>query len=348
MIDVILRSFDNTNDTGVRMWSQTHDIEIMPNGNILVLANEVYSAAELISMGRDPKLLENQTEADVPVVYEISPTGTTNATIVWRWRWVDRFVQNRTDAGTAASLYVSDISSVPERIDLNINSLVKSFEHPNAIDYNPILDQIGVSCRQLNEVFLFEHTASTDIASAHTGGRYGKGGDFLYRWGNPQNYGRGSEADQVTWYQHSLNWVTQSMPGEGNLMIYNDGAFPGPDGTRSFTSGRSAAIEIKPPLLPNGTYAIDNAGRKPFGPTKPVWEFHGNSSFSFYSYIQGGAFRLPNGNTFLTTPGENARVIEVTAGGGVVWVMHTTAVRSMKWPASYVPAHDEHRVLWSS
>jgi hypothetical protein len=188
----------------------------------------------------------------------------------------------------------------------------------------------------LNEVFVFEHTATTDIASAHAGGKYGKGGDFLYRWGNPQNYGRGSAADQVTWYQHSLNWVTQEMPGAGHLMIYNDGAFPGPDGSRSFSSGRSAAIEIIPPLLPNGTYTL--LPGTPYGPAKPEWEYHGNSTFSFYSYIQGGAFRLPNGNTFLTTPGYNSRIIEVSPAGEVVWWMNTTAVRSMKWPAAYVPA----------
>jgi hypothetical protein len=119
-----------------RSWSQTHDIEVMPNGNILILAQEVYNASELVAMGRDPKKLD-ETTADVPVIYEIVPTGPTNATFVWRWRWVDRFAQNRTNSGTAARLYVPDISAVPERIDLNINNFTQEFEHPNAIDYNP-------------------------------------------------------------------------------------------------------------------------------------------------------------------------------------------------------------------
>ena len=324
-------------DEGHRPWSQTHDVEIMPNGNILVLAGETWNASELGALGRAPELLDQPT-AQVPVVYEIAPQGAANATFVWRWRWADRFAQNRSRAtAAAAATFVPDLSLVPERIDLNlVATLGNSFEHPNAIDYNPALRQVAVSSRTLNEIFVFEHTPTTAQASARVGGRYGRGGDFLYRWGNPQNYGRGGPEAQQTWYQHSVNWIEPGMPGAGHLILYNDGAYPGPDGHRNFTSGRSAAIEIAPPILPNGSYAAPAAGQ-PFGPERPAWEFSGNETFSFYSYIQGGAFRLPNGNTFLTTPGADGRVIEVSAAGEVVWVMNSTAVRCMKWPASYVP-----------
>ena len=57
--------------------------------------------------------------------------------------------------------------------------------HCNGLDYNSALDQIALSCRGMNEVYIIDHSTTTEEAVGHTGGNAGKGGDILYRWGNP-------------------------------------------------------------------------------------------------------------------------------------------------------------------
>jgi hypothetical protein len=61
---------------------QHHDIEQMPNGNILMIAWEYKAQAEAIAAGRDPNLLkDNQLWPDH--IIEVDPT--TNQ-IAWEWR----------------------------------------------------------------------------------------------------------------------------------------------------------------------------------------------------------------------------------------------------------------------
>lgn len=58
----------------------------------------------------------------------------------------------------------------------------------NGIDYNPVLDQIALSTHNLNEWYIIDHSTTTAEAATSSGGNSGKGGDLLYRWGNPAAY----------------------------------------------------------------------------------------------------------------------------------------------------------------
>ena len=85
--------------------------------------------------------------------------------------------------------------------------------HTNGIAYNAALDQIAVSINGYSEIWIIDHSTTTEEARGHTGGRWGRGGDLLYRWGNPRPYGRGGEADQLLFNQHDVRWVPDGLPG---------------------------------------------------------------------------------------------------------------------------------------
>ncbi len=185
----------------------------------------------------------------------------------------------------------------------------EDFCHTNGIDYNPQLDQIVLSVRTFSELWVIDHALTTEEAAGHTGGRYGKGGDLLYRWGNPINYGRGTQDHQQLFVQHDARWVPAGMPGAGNLTVFNNGSGR-PDGDYS------SVVEITPPISAEGGYMM-KAG-EPFGPHSPTWEYRAPDPTSFYSSFISGAERQPNGNT-LICQGADGFVFEVNSAGSVVW-----------------------------
>jgi len=176
--------------------------------------------------------------------------------------------------------------------------------HINAIAYNAELDQIILSSRHQDEIFIIDHSTTTEEAAGHSGGNSGMGGDLLYRWGNPQNYDRGNNSDHILDAQHGVNWIPSGSPGAGNLILFNNG----------HTNNSSAVLELVTPINPDGSYTISE--NQPFGPENPVWTYSSGSTIQ--SDVQSGAFRQPNGNT-LITEADDAYIFEVNSAGSVQW-----------------------------
>jgi hypothetical protein len=281
---------------------QHHDIEPMPNGNVLVLAWERKSMAEAIAAGRQ----------NVPfgefwptLIAEVEPVGATGGNILWEWHLWDHVIQ---DVDSTKDNY-GVIADHPELVDINwANAQNGSWDHGNAIDYNPQLDQIVFCSRAMSEVYVIDHSTTTAEAAGHTGGNSGKGGDILYRWGNPQVYDRGTEGDRYFFSVHGATWIDPGMPGAGNLLIFNNGNRPGS------SNDYSGVAEIRPPTDGRGNYLL--ASGQPYGPSTPTWVYEDPPTF--YSQNKGGAYRMPNGNTLITESNDND-IFEVTAAGVKVW-----------------------------
>ncbi len=279
---------------------QHHDIEPMPNGNVLLIAWERKFRAEALAAGRN--LPGNEMWPTMLV--ELEPVGATGASIVWEWHLWDHLIQ---DADPTKNNY-GVIADHPELVDINHGNVGPSWDHANAIDYNPQLDQILYSARSMNEVYVIDHSTTTAEAAGHTGGNSGKGGDILYRWGNPQVYDRGDANDQYFYGVHGANWIDPGLPGAGNILTFNNGNRPGS------ANDYSSVEEIVPPVDVLGNYAM-NPGQ-PFGPASPAWAYQNPPGF--YSQNKAGAFRLPNGNTLITEANDN-NIFEVTVAGVIVW-----------------------------
>ncbi len=278
-----------------------HDVEPLPNGNILMIAWEKKTSTEAYSAGRT-SITNPLNQMWSTAIFEIQHNGNGGGEIVWEWHLWDHLIQ---DADPNDDNY-GIVSDHPELFDINVGTVGGSggpgganadWMHINAISYNAEYDQIVISSRFQCEIYVIDHSTTTEEASGHTGGNYGKGGDFLYRWGNPQNYDRGNNSDNLICDQHSINWIPDGYPGEGNFILFNN------DGNE--------AIEFDPPMDESGFYYIEEG--QPYGPNQIVWD-----SPYVSTQMQGGAFRLPNGNT-LVTDCDSGDIKEFTSSGSTVW-----------------------------
>ena len=181
--------------------------------------------------------------------------------------------------------------------------------HINAIDYNEDLDQIILSSRFMDEIYIIDHSTTTEEAASHSGGNSNKGGDFLYRWGKPENYGRGNESNHLLGDQHSINWIDKNIEnGGGNLICYVNQLPTNPS--------RAAVVEFIPPLMDDGNYYIEDG--EPWGPNDYEWIVTATGQNpNFTSSMQGGAFRLPNGNTLISDC-DSATIYETDEDGNFI------------------------------
>ena len=297
-------SFDFYNEN----YHPHHDFEILPNGNILTIGWEKKSFSEGINAGR----INIENEIWPLVIHEIEPSIEGDIEIIWKWHLWDHLIQ---DHDSSLNNY-GIIKNHPELININIGEFTNLSDgdwlHTNAIAYNEQLDQIIISSRHLSEIFIIDHSTTIEQASEHTGGNSNKGGDILYRWGNPINYGRGTIDDQKLNAQHGAHWIPQYFPGSGNIIIFNNNPSDATGTNNQF--GNSSVVELVPPIDVGGNYIISDS--LAFGPIDYEWEYGGDNTF--FSHFQSGAYRLLNGNTIVTSTQEK-NIFEIDSLGNKVW-----------------------------
>ncbi|MBK8500839.1 MAG: aryl-sulfate sulfotransferase [Saprospiraceae bacterium] len=286
--------------------TQHHDVFPLPDGNILMLAVTIISRDEAIQMGRKPSTIPlNQLYNEQ--ILELQPIGINEAKIIWEWNVKDHLIQ---DYDNKKDSY-GDISENPQLLDINflgISSAGSNWLHINAISYSAELDQIVLSSRHLHEIYMIDHSTSIAEAASHTGGRYGKGGDLLYRWGNPITYQQGSVADQKLFAQHSAGWISEGLRDAGKILLFNNGL------NRSPLFSEIDIIE--PPVSAAGEYIFeDNVA---YGPPEPAYVYTTPIRTDFYSPFLSSAQRLANGN-LLICEGRKGHFFEIDQQENMVW-----------------------------
>jgi hypothetical protein len=287
-------------------YRQHHDIEPLPNGNVLVLSKEHIPAADAIAAGRDPSTLTD-TLLSPEYVAEIEPTSPTTGNIVWEWHLWDHLVQDFDSTKANFGVVVDH----PELIDLNYAPTSEAnWIHGNSVAYNVDFDQIAISSRLFDEFWVIDHSTTSAEAASHAGGNNGMGGDILYRWGNPMAYRAGTADDQKLFGQHDVHWIGSGLEGEGHFLLFNNG-LDRPDGKYSTVD------EIVPSVDINGHYTLPAAGI-PHEPADQLWIYEATPSTSMYSPTFSGAGRLPNGNTLICS-GRKGIITEIDSDENVVW-----------------------------
>lgn len=298
-----------------------HDFTILPNGNLLMLAIERKDKDAAAKVGFDVTKLADGYVAPEKVI-EVKKTGATTYEIVWEWHVWDHLIQSQ---DKSLSNY-GDPTLHPERLEVK-GGAPAFWNHANSIGYNPALDQIIVSARSHNEFWVIDHATTTAEAATDLGGKRGKGGGFLYRWGNPSNYGGGSSADRKLYNQHDAKWIEPGLPGAGNILIFNNGLDrPGALGFYS------SLDELTPAVNADGSYTVPQKGQA-WGPTSLEWQFTADPPTAFYSSEISGTQRMTNGNT-IVCEGTKGQFFETTPAGEVVW-RYVNPVRTAKAMAQY-------------
>jgi len=320
-----------------------HDVEPLPNGNVLLIAWELSSREEAVAAGRDPDQIGEQGFWPDFVV-EIEPVLPDGGNVVWEWHAVDHLIQ---DFDPEQAGY-GDVTAHPERIDVNADHRDRP---PMSVEDREAQEELERQMAALG------YTGDDDEGGPPHGppgrgpGRDRRAGDWLHTNGIDYH----PELDLIALSVHNLNeiWIldhstttaeargrtggrwghggdllarwgnprTIGAEGEQRLFGQHDATFvPGEYGSLHvlvFNNGRgrpggdaSSADEIAFPFDPERGFGAAQA--------ELVWTYQPQDQEGFFSAFISGAQRLPDGNTLLCL-GVPGRFLEVTRAGEVVW-----------------------------
>ncbi len=265
-----------------------HDLTQLPNGNILVLVWERIPLAEATAVG-----LNSTSDIFTEKVIEINPDSNE---IVWQWKSWDHIVQDfNSELGSFGdpAVETDKINILYANSDVHEFVALGDVMHANGIDYLPEEDIIALSINFFSEVWIIDHSTTSEQARTSSGGQFDKGGDLLYRFGNQRVFGD-IEGSNIFDFNHNPSFVNNS--GEISVLIFNN----------NNAAGQSSAMEF---LLP------EINGSTPIG-SDPNIIFEFTDSTLFFPRI-GGASRLPNGNTLICEG--DFGFWEVAPNGEIVW-----------------------------
>lgn len=258
------------------------------SGHTLILAHKNVTKPEI----SDKELLDD-------TIIEVDWEGN----VVWEWAVSDHFEELGFDEAAREALRRDPNTRgfgtfAGDWMHINSASVLGPNKHYDAGDERFHPDNIIWDARETN---------ITAIIDKKTGG-------IVWKLG-PDYSG---ELAHIGWIigQHHAHLIPQGLPGEGNILIFDNGGWGGygapnaeaPDGVKVARRDHSRILEINPVTLQiEWQYTPTEAGFQ-----APL------DSYRFYSPYISSAQRLPNGNT-LITEGADGRIFEVTREHELVW-----------------------------
>jgi len=266
-----------------------HDAELLPNGNIIAMVWKRLTTTEAVQAGF---MLEDDVFPE-----SIIDINSATDVLVWVCHSWDHLIQDH----DATKDNYGVVSGHPELIDINyvpksgtVADVKGDIMHANAIAYDEVNDVILLSANFYSEVWAIDHSTSTEVAAEHSGGNYGRGGDLIYRFGNPQTY-ENLAGNRLFYNNHFPNLL--KGVDQGKLLIFSNG--------NGFD--QSTVYELE---LPTAYELQANANNE----LKVTWSF---TDPELYSPKVSGAVPLPNGNILITEG--TFGFWEVTREKEVVW-----------------------------
>jgi hypothetical protein len=271
---------------------QHHSFFRMPNGHTLSLNFERIECADAIAAGRDPSTVcvggPTQDCLAPDWIEEVDATPYPGIPkTVKTWRVWDHIVQDRIP-GIWSYGDVKD----PKKFNLNFHfpqPAMFGFEdwnHANTVEYNDKTQEVIINFRNWGQFAVIDWKDGPTF------------GEIKARFGNPCSYGAGKcpgmddDGDTYLWGDHCVTFLDN-----GHYLAFDNGwARP--------TGNLSRAVEIDP--------------AKGDKPSAIVWSYQSLDPNGFFTTYQGGAQRLPNGNTFITST-DGGHLFEVTPAKKVVW-----------------------------
>ena len=238
-----------------------------------------------------------ETDIFTEKIIEVNPSSNE---IVWEWRSWDHIIQDKFES---LSNY-GDVNLNPGKININYtidNPPGGSFfingdiMHANGIDYDSENDIIYLSVNYYDEIWVIDHSTTLTESQGSNGGNYNKGGDLIYRFGNPNTYN--SLGNKIFDKNHFPNLLEDNVEGDGNVLVYVNGN----------STEQSIIYELE---MPNNFNLLSNNNNEP----NIVWSY---SNVDLFSGKLCGAIRLSNGNTLITE--SDYGLWEVTPQGNIVW-----------------------------
>jgi len=317
---VEIRDWDNNlewsytlNDSTARLH---HDIALIEKNDKVTIAMivwEIKTIEDLVQAGRDTSILL-QDELWPDYIIEVDPE---TDEIIWEWHAWDHLVQDFDSTKDNFGV----IADNPTKIDINHDfdgTGHPDWMHGNAIDYNPLNDYLLLSVPNFSEVWIIDHTTTTEQAQQSFGGFGNLGGDLMYRWGNPQVYDQGDSTDQKLFFQHDANFIDNFIPENdpqfGKIAVFNNRIGVDFSTANVFDAGFSDYMWNFP--FANGKFGPNDVELTLTHPEDPTRLF--STGLSSIQY-------LPNSN-YLITSGRFGYSFELTPDNEIVWEYRTPQI----------------------